>query len=91
MKIKAEDTAALIIDFQEKLVPAIADHDEIVAKAAIFAAGLKEFGVPMAVTQQYTKGLGETASCDEGKPSAHLNPWKKQFFPQWAVMPLWNG
>lgn len=60
MKIKAEDTAALIIDFQEKLVPAIADHDEIVAKAAIFAAGLKEFGVPMAVTQQYTKGLGET-------------------------------
>lgn len=60
MKIKAEDTAALIIDFQEKLVPAIADHDEIVAKAAIFAAGLKELGVPMAVTQQYTKGLGET-------------------------------
>ena len=54
MKIKAEDTAALIIDFQEKLVPAIADHDEIVAKAAIFAAGLKEFGVPMAVAQQYT-------------------------------------
>ena len=60
MKIKAEDTAALIIDFQEKLVPAIADHDEIVAKAAIFAAGLKELGVPMSVTQQYTKGLGET-------------------------------
>ena len=60
MKIKAEDTAALIIDFQEKLVPAIADHDEIVAKAAIFAAGLKEFGVPMVVTQQYTKGLGHT-------------------------------
>ena len=60
MKIKAEDTAALIIDFQEKLVPAIAEHDEIVAKAAIFAAGLKEFGVPMAVTQQYTKGLGHT-------------------------------
>ena len=67
MKIKAEDTAALIIDFQEKIwcLP-IADHDEIVAKAAIFAAGLKEFGVPMAVTQQYTKGLGENRSCDEG-------------------------
>ncbi len=60
MRIKAEDTAALIIDFQEKLVPAIANHDEIVAKAAVFAAGLKELGVPMAVTQQYTKGLGET-------------------------------
>ena len=75
MKIKAEDTAALIIDFQEKLVPAIADHDEIVAKAAIFAAGLKEFGVPMAVksirdsddcnTAVY-KGTGRNCSCDEG-------------------------
>lgn len=60
MKIKVEDTAALIIDFQEKLVPAIANHEEIVAKAAVFAAGLKELGIPMAVTQQYTKGLGDT-------------------------------
>lgn len=60
MRIFAEDTAALIIDFQEKLVPAIADHEEIVAKTEIFVKGLKELGVPMAVTQQYTKGLGET-------------------------------
>lgn len=60
MRIYAEDTAALVIDFQEKLVPAIADHDEVVAKSATFIKGLKELGVPMAVTQQYTKGLGET-------------------------------
>ena len=60
MRIYAEDTAALIIDFQEKLVPAIANNEEVVAKAALFCAGLKELGVPMAVTQQYTKGLGDT-------------------------------
>ena len=46
MRIFAEDTAALIIDFQEKLVPAIANNEEIVAKAATFVAGLKELGVP---------------------------------------------
>lgn len=62
MRIYAEDTAALIIDFQEKLVPAIANNEEVVAKAALFAAGLKELGVPMAVTQQYTKGLGDTVA-----------------------------
>lgn len=62
MRIYAEDTAALIIDFQEKLVPAIANNEEIVAKAALFCAGLKELGVPMAVTQQYTKGLGDTVA-----------------------------
>ena len=62
MRIYAEDTAALIIDFQEKLVPAIANNEEVVAKAALFCAGLKELGVPMAVTQQYTKGLGDTVA-----------------------------
>lgn len=60
MRIYAEDTAALVIDFQEKLVPAIANNEEIVAKTAIFVQGLRELGVPVAVTQQYTKGLGET-------------------------------
>ena len=80
MKIKAEDTVALIIDFQEKLVPAIADHDEIVAKAAIFAAGLKEFGVPMAVTQQYTKGLGETIPAMKEAIGAFEPHGKNSFF-----------
>ena len=60
MRILAEDTAALFIDFQEKLVPAIANNDEIVEKSAVFARGLREIGVPIAVTQQYTKGLGDT-------------------------------
>lgn len=60
MRITAENTAALFIDFQERLVPAIANNEEIVAKSAILAKGLCEVGVPFAVTQQYTKGLGET-------------------------------
>lgn len=60
MRIYAEDTAALVVDYQEKLVPAIANQEEIVAKSAIFVQGLREIGVPIAVTQQYTKGLGET-------------------------------
>ena len=60
MKLRAEDTAALFIDFQERLVPAIADHEAIVKQAAILAQGLQELQVPIAFSQQYTKGLGET-------------------------------
>lgn len=60
MRLFAEDTAAVFIDFQEKLMPAIEGKDEIIEKAAILAKGLREIGVPIAVTQQYTKGLGET-------------------------------
>ena len=54
MKLRAEDTAALFIDFQERLVPAIHDNEAIVEKTVILAKGLQEFGVPVAVTQQYT-------------------------------------
>lgn len=62
MRIYAENTAALFIDFQEKLVPVISENEEIVKKAAILAQGLTEVGVPFAVSQQYTKGLGETVT-----------------------------
>lgn len=60
MRIYAEDTAAIFIDFQEKLVPVISGNDEIVRKAAILAQGLAEVGVSVGVSQQYTKGLGNT-------------------------------
>ncbi len=60
MKLRAEDTAAIFIDFQEKLVPAIDDNAAIVEKTAILAKGLAEFDIPFVVSQQYTKGLGET-------------------------------
>ena len=48
MKLRAEDTAALFIDFQERLVPAIHDNEAIVEKTVILAKGLQEFGVPVA-------------------------------------------
>ncbi|MDD4844155.1 MAG: isochorismatase family protein [Anaerotignum sp.] len=60
MRICTEDTAALFIDFQEKLVPVISGKEEIVRKSAVLAQGLAEVGVSFAVSQQYTKGLGET-------------------------------
>lgn len=60
MKLSAETTAALFIDFQEKLVPVIHENEKIVKKTATLAQGLTELGVPFAVSQQYTKGLGET-------------------------------
>ena len=58
MKIVREDTAALVIDFQEKLVPAVAESKELMQRVQILLRGLKALDVPMIVTQQYTKGLG---------------------------------
>ena len=59
MRIFAEDTAALIIDFQEKLVPAIANNEEIVAKAATFvAANRGKFYNPLFIYGD--SGIGKT-------------------------------
>lgn len=58
MRIEREHTAALIVDFQERLVPAIADHEALMERVRILLQGLKALEIPMTVTQQYTKGLG---------------------------------
>ncbi len=60
MRYEAEDTLALIIDYQEKLVPAMQNKEEFINNSTILIEGLKILGVPMIITQQYTKGLGST-------------------------------
>lgn len=60
MRIKAEDALALIIDLQERLVPAINGSAELIKNTAKLIRGLGILSVPMLVTQQYTKGLGMT-------------------------------
>ena len=58
--INREDTIAVFIDFQEKLMPAMSNKEILDHKTMRLAAGLQVLGVPRIVTQQYTKGLGET-------------------------------
>ncbi|WP_317856237.1 isochorismatase family protein [Chakrabartyella piscis] len=62
MRVNAEDTMAIIIDFQEKLLPVMDQKEALIQKAATFAQGLVELEVPFVVSQQYTRGLGETVS-----------------------------
>ncbi len=62
MRILAEDTMALIIDFQEKLVPVMDNREELMHNTEILLKGLKLLNIPMLVTQQYTKGIGMTVS-----------------------------
>ena len=60
MRMTKEDTMAIIVDYQEKLVPAMHETVELIKSAVILVKGLKKLGIPMVVSQQYTKGLGET-------------------------------
>lgn len=60
MRIETEYTAALAIDYQEKLVPVMEEKEQLLQNSRILLQGLKVLGVPITLTQQYTKGLGMT-------------------------------
>jgi nicotinamidase-related amidase len=60
MRLLKEDTACVIVDYQERLFPAIAEKDQIAEKAVKLVHGLDVMGVPMFLTEQYPKGLGIT-------------------------------
>ena len=62
MRISRDHTSCLIIDIQDRLFPHIHDHDVLALKTRILIRGLQEMGVPLRVTQQYTRGLGQTIS-----------------------------
>ena len=62
MRILAENTIALAIDYQEKLIPAIHDNADVVRNSTILLAGLEALQVPVIVSRQYPRGLGDTVA-----------------------------
>jgi len=62
MRILQKETAAVVIDIQERLLPHIYDGETILQNCRKLIEGLQILSVPVMVTQQYTKGLGPTES-----------------------------
>lgn len=60
--LEREDTLLLIIDIQEKLVPVIANKEEVVKNTGVLIETAKEMNIPIIVTEQYPKGIGPTVS-----------------------------
>ncbi|MDR3072994.1 MAG: hydrolase [Clostridiales Family XIII bacterium] len=61
-RIKKNDTILVLIDFQERLVPAMDDKENTLTAASNILKGFEILGLPYLVTQQYTKGLGESVA-----------------------------
>lgn len=60
MRILKQNTIGLVIDIQERLVPVMEESEQFVENCSKLIQGLQILGLPLLVTQQYTKGLGET-------------------------------
>ena len=58
MRLLPENTQCMIVDLQEKLLPAMFNRRDCEERALMMINGLRELEIPMVISQQYTKGLG---------------------------------
>ncbi len=58
--MKIEDSSLLIIDVQEKLLPAMDEKEQVLDGICRLVQGAMELRVPAMATEQYPKGLGAT-------------------------------
>jgi nicotinamidase-related amidase len=62
MRILLEQSAAVLIDMQDRLFPHMHDKDLLLNNSLKLIDGFKILDVPILVTQQYSAGLGPTIS-----------------------------
>ena len=60
MLLTHADCHLVIIDIQDKLLPAMADSAGVLANAVKLASAARHFGVPITISEQYPKGIGAT-------------------------------
>ncbi len=87
MLLTAKNAALLLIDLQEKLVPALSDGTLVVERARRLAEAAALLGVPVLATEQYPQGLGPTVPELAGYAQA---PLAKTTFCA-AEAPGWAG
>lgn len=89
LKLIKEEAIFVGIDFQERLMPAMKNKEELEETAVKLVKGCRILGVPILMTQQYTKGLGPTTAditkaltCELGEdlPETTFSPVEKTSF-----------
>lgn len=58
MRILPENTTAIVIDYQERILAAMAEKEALLDKSLLLMKGLRVLDIPMILTTQYAKGLG---------------------------------
>lgn len=87
MRILKEDCVALVIDYQEKLVPAMSGIEPLLDRSEILLKGLHALEVPMLISQQYPRGLGQTLPRIL-EAAGHAPTFDKVSFSLWDDEPL---
>lgn len=62
MILDASQAQLLVVDVQERLLPAMAEPDLVTGGCAKLVAAAKRLAVPILISEQYPKGLGPTVA-----------------------------
>jgi len=83
MMMNADDTAIVVVDMQEKLLPVIENGAELISSVERLIQGARILSVPVFFTEQYPQGLGKTVdSLTFGEADASSRPrvFEKKMF-----------
>jgi nicotinamidase-related amidase len=78
-RLSRERAALLVVDIQERLLPAIFEKDRVVRKTLTLIQGACILGVPILATEQYRKGLGATVP-EVAQAIPQFRPYEKLAF-----------
>ena len=60
MLISDTDTILVVIDMQDKLLPAMCESEYLLSNTEKLISGIQALNLPVIITEQYPKGLGKT-------------------------------
>ncbi len=60
--LSADDTILIIIDIQDKLMKAMSKSDRVYKNTNLLLAAAEQMKIPVVVTEQYPRGLGDTVA-----------------------------
>lgn len=82
-------TMLLVIDMQEKLMPAIADRERVTATAGKMIRGAAVLDMPILATEQYPRGIGQTVEPVRAMLAERgAKTLEKPTFSAWATTPV---
>ncbi|AUH49915.1 hydrolase [Chromobacterium sp. ATCC 53434] len=73
MLMQRPEAGLLVVDIQDKLLPAVHDADGLLARSRWLVGVARDHGLPIAFSEQYPRGLGGTlAALREAAPEADV-------------------
>jgi isochorismate hydrolase len=62
MLLSAAKSSLLLIDIQDRLLPAMSNPDQVITKSQILLQATQSLDLPVTISEQYPKGLGRTVT-----------------------------